>query len=144
MTFGALSSSSSAVVEGTKATSAINTSIPEAISLILLSLGLKKDNNIFILDMGKPIKIFDIAKRLCQIYNKNLVKEKKTLNDVEYIVTGLKYGEKLVKKLLDVAKEKKCYRVDLNCNKELDHFYEKNGFGINNICMNVYFKENFK
>jgi predicted GNAT family N-acyltransferase len=58
--------------------------------------------------------------------------------------TGLKYGEKLVKKLLDVAKEKKCYRVDLNCNKELDHFYEKNGFGINNICMNVYFKENFK
>jgi len=74
-------------------------SIPEAISLILLSLGLKKDNNIFILDMGKPIKIFDIAKRLCQIYNKNLVKEKKTLNDVEYIVTGLKYGEKLHEEL---------------------------------------------
>ena len=35
-------------------------SIPEAISLILLSLSLNKSRNIFIFDMGEPIKIFDL------------------------------------------------------------------------------------
>ena len=30
----------------------------------------------------------------------------------------------------NIAKEKKCYRVDLNCNNELENFYNKNGFYI--------------
>ena len=53
------------------------------------------------------------------------------------------YGEQLVHKLLEYAKENGCYRVDLNCTSELEHFYEKNGFKQKHICMNVYFKENF-
>lgn len=108
-------------------------SIPEAISLILLSVGLKKNNNIFILDMGNPIKIFDIAKRLCQIYNKNLVKEKKLQNDVEYIVTGLKYGEKLHEELSLGSQDKinteikKIFKIedrsnDLNINDFINEF----------------------
>ena len=80
-------------------------SIPESISLILLSYGLKKNNkNIFIFDMGKPVKIFDIAKKLCKIYNKNLV-EKKLFNDIEFIVTGLKDGEKLHEELFMGSQE---------------------------------------
>ena len=75
-------------------------SIPEAISLILLSLNLEKNKDIFILDMGKPIKIVDIAKRLCLVYKKKLVKEKKSINELEYVVTGLKNGEKLHEELL--------------------------------------------
>ena len=74
-------------------------SIPEAISLILLSLSLNKSRNIFIFDMGKPIKIFDLARRLCEIYNKNLVEKKNNTNDIEYVVTGLKKGEKLHEEL---------------------------------------------
>ena len=57
---------------------------------------------------------------------------------------GNGYGEFIVKKLLNICKEKKCYRVDLNCIKELDNFYKKNNFKQNCISMNVYFKENFK
>ena len=53
------------------------------------------------------------------------------------------YGEQLVHKLLEYAKENGCYRVDLNCTSELENFYKKNGFKQKHICMNVYFKENF-
>ena len=81
-------------------------SIPEAISLILLSLNLEKNKNIFILDMGEPIKIIDIAKKLCLIYKKKLVKEKKLINDIEYLVIGLKNGEKLHEELLLPSQKK--------------------------------------
>ncbi len=56
---------------------------------------------------------------------------------------GNRYGEKIVNKLLEICREKKCYRVDLNCSSELENFYKKNGFNKKHICMNVYFKENF-
>jgi len=56
---------------------------------------------------------------------------------------GNGYGEKIVNKLLEICREKKCYRVDLNCSSELENFYKKNGFNKKHICMNVYFKENF-
>ena len=81
-------------------------SIPEAISLILLSINLDKNKNIFILDMGQPIKIIDIAKKLCLVYKKKLVKEKKSLNEIEYIITGLKEGEKLHEELSLSTQEK--------------------------------------
>ena len=56
---------------------------------------------------------------------------------------GSGYGELLVKELIQIAKKMKCYRVDLNCNSELERFYKKNGFQQKHICMNLYFKENF-
>jgi len=63
------------------------------------------------------------------------------LIDEKYRGNG--YGEMLVNHLLKISKKNKCYRVDLNCSSELEHFYQKNGFDKKNICMNIYFKENF-
>lgn len=57
---------------------------------------------------------------------------------------GKGYGEKIVNKLLEICREKKCYRVDLNCSSELENFYKKNSFEKKYLCMNIYFKENFK
>lgn len=57
---------------------------------------------------------------------------------------GKGYGELLVKELLDKAKIMKCYRVDLNCNIELENFYKKNNFNASSISMSIFFKENFK
>lgn len=56
---------------------------------------------------------------------------------------GNGYGELLVNHLLKLCKEKKCYRVDLNCNSELENFYKKMNLKQKHICMNIYFKENF-
>ena len=63
------------------------------------------------------------------------------LIDEKYRGNG--YGELLVNYLLEICKENKCYRVDLNCTSELEHFYQKNGFEKKHLCMNIYFKENF-
>ena len=57
---------------------------------------------------------------------------------------GKGHGEQMVKYLLNLAKTKSCYRVDLNCHTELEKFYKKNNFTKNNISMHLYFKENFK
>lgn len=70
------------------------------------------------------------------------------MGHIENILIGEKYrslgyGEKLVNYLLEICKNKGCYRVDLNCSSELQHFYQKNGFTKKHICMNIYFKENF-
>lgn len=64
------------------------------------------------------------------------------LIDEKYRGSG--YGELLVNYLLNICKERKCYRVDLNCNSELKKFYQKNNFSEKHICMNIYFKENFQ
>lgn len=72
-----------------------------------------------------------------------------TMGHIENILIDEKYrkqdyGEALVKYLLEICNNRKCYRVDLNCNSELENFYKKNNFNKKHICMNYYFKDNFK
>ena len=84
-----------------------------------------------------------------------LLIEEKLTNDgcfmghIENILVDEKYrgkgfGEIIVKKLLEIAKNRGCYRVDLICKPELENFYKKNNLQNNNIGMNILFKENFK
>ena len=68
--------------------------IPEASSLILQCGLFAKGGEIFILDMGKPVKIYDLAVKLIKQAGK--VPEK----DIEIIETGLRPGEKLYEELL--------------------------------------------
>ncbi|AKD24660.1 putative nucleoside-diphosphate sugar epimerase [Polynucleobacter duraquae] len=65
-------------------------SIPEAAQLVIQSCSIPNHNGIFILDMGKPIKILEIARALI---------EKNTLDEIEIQITGLKKGEKLHEEL---------------------------------------------
>ncbi len=67
-------------------------SIKEACNLVLQCSSLKNKNNIFFLDMGKPIKIFDIIKKM---YNSH-----KRLNQkLKVIISGNKFNEKISEKL---------------------------------------------
>jgi FlaA1/EpsC-like NDP-sugar epimerase len=66
--------------------------IPEAVSLVFLAGSMGKGGEVMVLDMGKPINIYEFAKRLISMYgdpNKN-----------EIHITGLRPGEKMYEELL--------------------------------------------
>lgn len=75
-------------------------SIPEAVSLILCSVNLKINTDVFYFDMGNPIKIYDLANKIANLLGKKLVKKSKRNDEVEYKIIGLRKGEKLHEELL--------------------------------------------
>lgn len=74
--------------------------IPEAARLVLLAGAYAKGGDVFVLDMGKPQKIIDIARRMITLSGRT-VKEPATPNgDIAIEITGLRPGEKLYEELL--------------------------------------------
>lgn len=68
--------------------------IPEACSLVLEAGAMAKGGEIFVLDMGKPVKILTLAENLIRMYGK------RPYIDVEIKFTGLRPGEKIYEELL--------------------------------------------
>ncbi len=74
--------------------------IPEAVQLVLQAANLGKGGEIFILDMGKPINIYELAKTLISLLGLEPGK------DIKFVFTGLRPGEKLFEELYDRKIEK--------------------------------------
>jgi FlaA1/EpsC-like NDP-sugar epimerase len=68
--------------------------IPEACELVIEAGVMGYGGEIFIFDMGKPVKIFDLARKMIKLSGKELNK------DIEIVFTGLRDGEKLYEELL--------------------------------------------
>lgn len=69
--------------------------IPEACNLVLEAGCMGQGGEIFIFDMGKPVKIYDLAKRMILLSGLKLDK------DIKIVETGLRPGEKLYEELLN-------------------------------------------
>jgi len=74
--------------------------IPEAVELVIQAGALAKGGDVFLLDMGKPIKIYDLAIKMIQLSGLVLKDKSNPKGDIEIQVTGLRPGEKLYEELL--------------------------------------------
>jgi FlaA1/EpsC-like NDP-sugar epimerase len=74
--------------------------IPEAAELVIQTGALDSSADIFVLDMGKEIKIYDIIKQLLAINNLSIKDSRNIHGDVEIKIIGLRSGEKLSEELV--------------------------------------------
>ena len=74
--------------------------IPEAAQLVIQAGAMGQGGDVFVLDMGQPVKIIDLAKRMVELSGLGLKGEANPNGDIEIQVTGLRPGEKLYEELL--------------------------------------------
>jgi FlaA1/EpsC-like NDP-sugar epimerase len=74
--------------------------IPEAAQLVLQAGAMGQGGDVFVLDMGEPVRIVDLARRMIQLSGLTVRDAVHPSGDVEIAITGLRSGEKLYEELL--------------------------------------------
>jgi FlaA1/EpsC-like NDP-sugar epimerase len=74
--------------------------IPEAVELVIQAGAMGKGGDVFVLDMGKPVKIYDLAVNMIKLSGLQLLDATNPDGDIEIQFTGLRPGEKLYEELL--------------------------------------------
>ncbi|HYW56828.1 MAG TPA: nucleoside-diphosphate sugar epimerase/dehydratase [Polaromonas sp.] len=74
--------------------------IPEAAQLVLQAGAMSTGGDVFVLDMGEPVKIMDLANRMVELSGLTVRSEAHPGGDIEIAITGLRSGEKLYEELL--------------------------------------------
>lgn len=74
--------------------------IPEAAQLVLQAGAMAQGGEVFVLDMGKPVRIIDLAQRMIELSGLRLRSTRQPDGDIEIKVIGLRPGEKLYEELL--------------------------------------------
>lgn len=98
-----------------------------------------KYHNIFVIEENEKI----IAS-ITLIIELKLIRNLGNVSHIEDVVVSKNYrnnglAKKLIEYCLDYSKKENCYKVILNCNENLIHFYEKFGFQNKNKEMSLYF-----
>ena len=84
-------------------------SIPEAVQLVLQAGAMAKGGDVFVLDMGEPVRILDLAHRMINLSGLSPITSENPEGDIKIKFTGLREGEKLYEELLigkDVVQSK--------------------------------------
>jgi len=74
--------------------------IPEAAQLVIQAGAMGRGGDVFVLDMGEPVKIHDLASRLIHLMGRTIRDDEHPHGDIEIEITGLRPGEKLYEELL--------------------------------------------
>ncbi|MFT5481449.1 MAG: FlaA1/EpsC-like NDP-sugar epimerase [Halieaceae bacterium] len=74
--------------------------IPEAAQLVLQASAMGLGGDVFVLDMGEPVRIQDLARRMIQLTGHEVKDENNPDGDIGIVFTGLRPGEKLFEELL--------------------------------------------
>ena len=74
--------------------------IPEAVELVIQAGAMANGGEVFVLDMGNPIRIYDLAVKMIQLSGLQVLDENNPEGDIRIQYTGLRPGEKLYEELL--------------------------------------------
>ena len=74
--------------------------IPEAAQLVIQAGAMGTGGDVFVLDMGQPVRIYDLARRMVELSGLTIKEDEHTIGDIEIAVTGLRPGEKLYEELM--------------------------------------------
>jgi FlaA1/EpsC-like NDP-sugar epimerase len=74
--------------------------IPEAVQLVIQAGVMAQGGDVFVLDMGKPVKIYDLAIKMISLSGLQVLDDENLDGDIEIKITGLRPGEKLFEELL--------------------------------------------
>ena len=74
--------------------------IPEAALLVIQAAGMARGGEVFVLDMGQPVRIYDLAESMIQLSGLSVAGPDHPDGDIEIVEVGLRPGEKLYEELL--------------------------------------------
>lgn len=74
--------------------------IPEAAQLVIQAGAMAHGGEVFVLDMGEPVKIMDLAKRMISLSGLKVKDQRNPNGDIEIVIAGLRPGEKLYEELI--------------------------------------------
>jgi len=74
--------------------------IPEAVELVIQAGAMGESGEVLVLDMGEPVKIFDLAIKMIHLSGLEVKSESNPNGEIEIEITGLRPGEKLFEELL--------------------------------------------
>ncbi len=75
-------------------------SIPEAVQLILQAGSMGEGGDVFVLDMGEPVRIADLARNMIRLSGRSVRDESNPRGEIELVYTGLRPGEKMFEELV--------------------------------------------
>tara|TARA_B100001027_G_C16063981_1_gene239890 strand:- start:144 stop:575 length:432 start_codon:yes stop_codon:yes gene_type:complete len=78
--------------------------VSEAAQLVIQATSLSRGGEVFLLNMGSPVKIYDLAKQMIKLSGLKIKDSQNIDGDIEIVNTGLRPGEKLYEELLIDAK----------------------------------------
>jgi len=74
--------------------------VPEAAQLVIQAGAMARGGEVFVLDMGEPVRIVDLARRMIELSGLSVRDEARPEGDIAIAFTGLRPGEKLIEELL--------------------------------------------
>ena len=100
-------------------------SIKEAAELVLQASSIATGGDVFLLDMGEPIKILDLAEQMIYLSGKTIKDKNNPQGDIEVSFTGLREGEKLFEELLiDAEAQKTAHKLIYKSNEKYIPYQE--------------------
>jgi FlaA1/EpsC-like NDP-sugar epimerase len=95
--------------------------IPEAVQLVLQATGMAQGGELFLLDMGEPVRIAELAYQMIELSGLRVRDEQNPNGDISIQYTGLRPGEKLYEELLISARDEATQHPLIRKAKEPNH-----------------------